>query len=362
MPPEGSATRTPRPVVALTGAMAGPARATLESDLTTDWDIRTWTAEDPEDHLATLLAAADAVVPGIDSLFVGAFFRSLRASPKLRLLQIPFAGTDWLKPDLLPARAVAAGCGGHEIPMAEYAIAALLEWEIRFRVMDPVFRAGSWEHAGSSKEPGAYHGEVHGKTLGIVGLGGIGIEAAKRARAFGMRIAGLKRTPLDPCPDYLDRVYATAREPDALHALLRESDFVLLACDLNADTHGLLGEAEFAAMKDTAVLVNVARGEVAQEEPFYAALRNGAIAGAVIDTWYRYPARGLGPGETPADPSPSALPFADLPNVIMTPHCSAHTRAADRRRLASIAANLDALARGEPLARVMVRGSDAAPA
>lgn len=349
-----------RPVVALTGAMAGPVRATLEADLTTHWDIRTWTAAEPEGRLEAILAEADAVVPGTDSLFIGTFFRGLKASRTLRLLQIPFAGTDWLKPALLPSQAVAAGCSGHEIPMAEYVIASLLEWEIGFRSMDAAFRAGSWKHAGSLKESGAFHGEIFGKTLGIVGLGGIGIEAAKRARAFGMRVIGLKRTPLDPPPDYLDHVYATAHEPGALHALLRESDYVLLACDLNDATRGLLGPAEFDAMKDTAVVVNIARGEVAQEEAFYKALESRRIAGAVIDTWYRYPARGLADGETPADPSPSAYPFTALPNVIVTPHCSAHTRAADRRRVTSIAANLDRFARSEPLDRVMVRGTDAA--
>lgn len=356
MPPE----EAPRPVLALTGAMAGPARAAIAQHLTTAWDIRAWTAEEGEAALAELLHDADAVVPGTDTLFVGAFFRALATSPRLRLLQIPFAGTDWLKAEMLPAQAVAAGCAGHEVPMAEYAIAAMLEWEIRFRVMDPAFRAGSWAHAGASPEPASYHGEIFGKTLGIVGLGAIGMETARRARAFGMRVIGAKRTPLDPLPDALDALYTAAQGRQALHALLHESDYVLLACDLNDATRGLIGADEFAAMKDTAVLINIARGEVVQEQPFYEALRDRRIAGAVIDTWYRYPARGLPPGAQPADPAPSAFPFTALDNTIVTPHCSAHTKAADRRRLASIAANLDRLARGEPLQRVMVRGAAAA--
>lgn len=353
----------PRPVLALTGAMAktvaGEGRALIEDHLTTDWDIRTWTSDDGEPALEALLADSDVVVPGVDSLFVGAFFQGVKASPKLRLLQIPFAGTDWLSPELLPAGAVAAGCGGHEVTMAEYTISALLEWEIRFRVMDPDFRSGSWTYSGTSKEPHSYHGEIWNKTIGIIGYGGIGEEIAGRAKAFSMRTMGLKRSAM-PCPPELDWLGASADDPDALMTLLTESDYVVLACDLNDQTRGMIGAAELAAMKPGAVLVNIARGEVADEAALYAALKTRDIAGAILDCWYRYPARGLAPGEVPEDPSPSSQPFLELDNVIVTPHCSAHSRQADYRRMLSIASNLDKFARGEEPDRVMVRGADAA--
>ncbi len=352
-----------RPILALTGSMAttrpGEARDQIEQRLTTDWDIRTWTAGDGEPALASLLADADVVVPGVDTLFVGAFFSGLKASPNLRMLQIPFAGTDWLSPDLLPPQAVAAGCSGHEITMAEYTIGAMLEWEIRFRVMDPDFRSGSWHFSGSSKDPTSKHGEIWNKTVGIVGYGGIGEETAKRAKAFSMRTMGLKRSPM-PRPPELDWLGSSADDPSGLMTLLRESDYIVLACDLNDATRGMIGADELAAMKDTAVVINVARGEVIQEEPFYQALKTRQIAGAIIDTWYRYPARGLAPGETPEDPSPSACPFTELENVMVTPHCSAHSNQADYRRMISIASNLDKLARGETPDRVMVRGTGVA--
>ena len=353
MPPET------KPVLALTGAIAGEGRAAIEQHLSTDWDIRSWTAGDGDDALVSLLAEADAVVPGVDTLFVGAFFAGLKASPRLRLLQIPFAGTDWLTPELLPARAIAAGCSGHEVTMAEYTLAAMLEWQIRLRVMDADFRTGSWTYSGSSKAPIAYHGEIWNKTVGIVGYGGIGVEIAKRAKAFSMRTMGLKRSKA-PCPPELDWLGASADDPNALDTLLRDSDFVVLACDLNDATRGLIGPGQFAAMKDTAVLINIARGEVVQEEAFYTALKSRDIAGAVIDTWYLYPARGLPPGERPDDPSPAHFPFLELDNVIVTPHCSAHSHEADDRRMISIAANLDRFARGEQPDRVMVKGADAA--
>jgi phosphoglycerate dehydrogenase-like enzyme len=348
-----------KPVLALTGAIAGEGRALIEQHLTTAWDICTWTPADGEDALTALLADADAVVPGTDSLFVGAFYSGLRASPNLRLLQIPFAGTDWLSPDLLPPQAVAAGCSGHEITMAEYTIAAMLEWEIRFRVMDPDFRSGSWHYSGSSKDPTSKHGEIWNKTVGIIGYGGIGEEIARRAKAFSMRTMGLKRSAM-PCPAELDWLGASVDDPGALMTLLTESDYVVLACDLNDATRGMIGPDELAAMKDTAILINVARGEVIQEEPFYQALKTRQIAGAVIDTWYLYPARGLAPGEAPQNPAPSSCPFTDLENVMVTPHCSAHSDNADYRRMISIASNLDKLARGEMPDRVMVRGTGVA--
>lgn len=353
----------PKPILALTGSLAvskaGEGRNLIEQHLTTEWDIRTWTASDGEPALEALLAEATVVVPGTDTLFVGAFFRGLKASPTLQMLQIPFAGTDWLSADLLPPQAIAAGCGGHEVTMAEYTISAMLEWEIRLRVMDPDFRSGSWHFSGTSKDPTSYHGEIWNKTVGIVGYGGIGEEIARRAKTFSMRTMGLKRSAM-PCPPELDWLGATADDPDALMTLLTESDYVVLACDLNDATRGMIGHDAFAAMKDTAVLINIARGEVVQEEPFYQALKTRQIAGAIIDTWYRYPARGLAPGETPDDPSPSAFPFTKLDNVIVTPHCSAHSHQADYRRMISIASNLDKLARGETPDRVMVRGTGVA--
>ncbi len=352
-----------RPVLALTGSLAsskpGEGRDLIEQHLTTDWDIKTWDHADGEPALEAMLAHADVVVPGVDTLFVGAFFKGLKASPALRMLQIPFAGTDWLSAELLPPQAIAAGCSGHEITMAEYTLGAMLEWEIRLRIMDPDFRSGSWQFSGSSKDPGSFHGELWNKTVGIIGYGGIGEETARRAKAFSMRTMGLKRSAAT-CPPELDWLGATADDPNALNTLLTQSDYVVLACDLNESTRGMIGPDELATMKDTAVIINVARGEVIQEEPFYHALKSKQIAGAVIDTWYRYPARGLAPGETPADPSPSAFPFTQLGNVIVTPHCSAHSRNADYRRMISIAANLDKLARGETPDRVMVRGTGVA--
>ena len=135
----------------------------------------------------------------------------------------------------------------------------------------------------------------------------------------------------------------------ALDTLLAQADFVLLALPLDGSTAGLIGDARIALMKSTAVIINVARGALIDERALYEACRDRRIGGAVIDTWYRYPAA----GETRA--APSALPFHELDNVIMTPHGSGWTEGLLPRRCRLIAQNLDRVARGEPLQNI-VRG------
>ena len=100
-------------------------------------------------------------------------------------------------------------------------------------------------------------------------------------------------------------------------------------------------------MKPTAVLINIGRAAIVDEEPLYTALKDNKLGGAALDVWWRYPAAG-----TP-DPRPSAFAFHDLPNVLMTPHCSSSTEATRDRRLAQAAGNLDRFVRGEALRNVV---------
>jgi phosphoglycerate dehydrogenase-like enzyme len=119
---------------------------------------------------------------------------------------------------------------------------------------------------------------------------------------------------------------------------------------LNAETRGLIDRRRLGLMKRSAVLINVARGEVVAEDALYEALRDRVIAGAVIDTWYVYPAAGE------PDPYPSRRPFHELPNVIMTPHASGWTDKLLGRRWRVMADNLERLAAGQELRNVVHRG------
>src|SRR5207302_11098219 len=121
--------------------------------------------------------------------------------------------------------------------------------------------------------------DLHGKTLAVIGLGNIGQNVARLARSHGMRVIGCRRTPR-PTP-FVDRLYRAAE----LHAMLAEADYLTVALPLTARTDGMLGAAEFAAMKKGAVYINVSRGNVAQENALVEALQSGHVAAAGLDVF-----------------------------------------------------------------------------
>jgi phosphoglycerate dehydrogenase-like enzyme len=131
---------------------------------------------------------------------------------------------------------------------------------------------------------------------------------------------------------------------DELDKVLPQLDYVVVAAALGPETEGLIGPAQFALMKPSAVLLNVGRGAIVQEEALYEALKSRRIRGATNDVWY-----GAYPSPAEPNPPPSRFPFHELDNLYMTPHTSGWTTGMVERRWDQIAANLDRLARGEPL-------------
>jgi phosphoglycerate dehydrogenase-like enzyme len=260
-------------------------------------------------------------------------------APRLRLLHLPGAGTDDIAFESVPAHAAVCNVYEHEIGIAEYIIAAMLQWVIGIPRMDAALRRGQWY---GSHLSGPRHDELFGKTIGIIGYGRIGREVARRARAFAMKVRACSRTPRG-ADEFVQRVDGMVRLP----ALLQESDFVVLALPLEPSTVGVIGRQQLAYMKPGAVIVNVARGALIDERALFEACRDRRIGGAVIDTWFKYPAHGDSVTE------PSNLPFRELENVIMTPHASGWTEGLRPRRSKLIAGNLDRLARGEPLVNVV---------
>ncbi len=188
-------------------------------------------------------------------------------------------------------------------------------------------RAGRW----GLWRPDAWLGaELHGSTLGILGLGQIGAAVARRAHAFGMRILYTSRSPKPEA----EAAWDAARVP--WETLLAESNFLSLHVPLTPETRGMVGEAALRRMKPTAYLVNMARGPVVQTEALVRALREGWIAGAALDV-------------TDPEPLPPEHPLYRLPNCLITPHIGSATHTT-RRRMAEVAvANLLAGLRGAPL-------------
>ena len=134
---------------------------------------------------------------------------------------------------------------------------------------------------------------------------------------------------------------------DELPAFMGSCDAVLVSLPLTANTQGLVGASAIAAMRPDAVLLNVGRGPVIDEQALYEALKNRRIGGAVIDTWYQYPTA------TQPECTPSRFDFAALDNVLMTPHMSGWTAGTVRRRQETLADNITRLSRGEPLLNVL---------
>ena len=305
--------------------------ALIPDYLETSWKIDVADHEDRHE-LARKLADSDAMISMN-------WPSDMPPAPKLKLLQLPGAGTDDIAFEAVPARAAVCNVFEHEIGIAEYVMSAMLQWVIGIPRMDAALRRGEWY---GSHLSGPRHGELFGQTLGIIGYGRIGREVATRARAFGMTVLACSRTPGSG-----DGLVPQVEPMAQLDALLAKADFVLLALPLDSSTAGLIGARELAKMKPGAFIINVARGALINEKALYEACRDRRIAGAAIDTWYRYPAQGQARGE------PSSLPFRELDNVIMTPHGSGWTEGLAPRRCRLIARNLDCLARGEPLLNVV---------
>jgi len=272
----------------------------------------------------------------IDVLVSMAFTREMAAAaPRLRLVQVPGAGLDRIDRGALAPGTALANAYGHDVGIAEYVIGAMLTVTRTFCRVDADLRRGRWDSVWSGA-PVPLWPELAGKTLGIIGYGRIGQAVARRALAFDMDVLAIRRDASRPDPHRL----AFLRGPAALDEVLGRADYLALTLALTPDTRGLIGAPQLARLRPTAVLVNVARGEVVDEDALYDALHRRVIAGAALDVWYRYPS-----GEAPTHPG--HRPFHELPNVLMTPHVSGWTEGMMDARAGVIAENIHRTARGE---------------
>jgi phosphoglycerate dehydrogenase-like enzyme len=291
---------------------------------------------DPQEILRLPQAAAEA-----DILVSNHWRAEYPPAPRIRLVQSVATGVELFDLAALPQGAAVCNSFGHETAIAEYVVMVWLAVHHRLFEISGEFRKdGSWRS--SWVESGAPHGEVRGSTLGIVGYGRVGREVARRAVPFGARILAANRTLREPEPG-VERVYPMAE----LDHMLPECDTVALCTALGPETAGLIDAHRLALMKPTAFLINIARGQIADEDALYAALRDGRIGGAALDVWWQYP--------TAAEPRRrgSRHPFHELPNVIVTPHNSGWTTGMVRRRWDEVAENLRRFAAGEELINIV---------
>jgi phosphoglycerate dehydrogenase-like enzyme len=296
------------------------------------------------DRLRHLLDLGDMIVPVFDDCPAeerAAVFSQATAmvtnkygageppAPRLKLLQSPSAGMENIDPSRLPPGCAVRSIGGHEVPMAEYALCAMLDWRIGYRALASTVVDGRWTQREWIKGP--THGEVFGTTVGLVGFGRVAQEISRRAAGFGMRRLALSRWSSGvPAASLVDGHF----HMEEWARFLPECDFIVVTVPLDDSTRGLVDRGWFAAMKPDAVLINQARGPIVEEAALFEALQERRIGGAVIDVWYNYPV-----DEIQRVPL-GTLPFETLDNLVITPHGSGRTPAMFERRWTEIARNV----------------------
>ncbi|MET0186343.1 MAG: 2-hydroxyacid dehydrogenase [Achromobacter sp.] len=257
-----------------------------------------------------------------------------------RLLQVPGAGCEQIALPALPGGCAVANVHGHEVPIAEFTLHAILEHVLQPWKYPAVLDADAWSRSYAGR---ALHQEAAGSTLTLVGFGHIGREVARRARAMDMRIVAVTRGGNLGAEAGVDESVMVTQ----LHTVLPRTDVLVLCCPLTDETRGLIGREALALLPEGALLINVARAEVADEAALFDALESGRLGRAALDVWYRYPQADGVPV------TPSRLPFHTLRNVRATPHISAMTPGLLARRYAFIASNIERLAQGKPLLNVV---------
>ena len=273
-------------------------------------------------------------------VIVGVKFNASLPLPRhLSLFHAPAAGTDAIDLDLLPASAALCNCFGHEAAIAEYVMTALLLRHVPLAAADADLRAQRWTYWAGRLT--GLRTELGGQTIGLLGFGHIAKAIAARAKAFGMGVHVANRSAVSS--PLVDRYFSLAE----MQSFMGSADALVVSLPLAEQTRGLIGQAELAAMRPEAVILNVGRGPVIEEQALFDALAERRIGGAIIDTWYQYPT------PTQAECAPSSLDFASLPNVVMTPHMSGWTTGTVLRRQHTMADNIARLAEGRSLLNVV---------
>jgi phosphoglycerate dehydrogenase-like enzyme len=272
-----------------------------------------------------------------DVLFAVRFSpEDFRAAKQLQWLHLSSAGaTHVLFPEMIESDVIVTNSRGlYGIPIAEHVLGMMI---ILARKLHDAYRfqlEGKWPRREMFARYPTFS-ELHGQTVGIIGLGDIGLAVAERTKALGMRVIATKRKveAVPPCVDALLR-------PEGLPQLLQESAFVVIAAPLTPETQGLIGEQELRLMKPSAYIFNVGRGAIIQEAVLVRALKEGWIAGAGLDV-------------TEVEPPPTDSELFRLPNVILTPHYSGLRSNYWKHALAIFTSNLKRFLRGEPLEKVV---------
>lgn len=269
----------------------------------TSWEIVASSSDQPlnAEELVPLVSDIDGMIVGLDQVTAAV----LEAAPRLRVVAKHGIGVDTI--DVAAATRlgiwVTNAPGGSEQSVAELTLGLILALVRNLVEHDRLVRAGQWKRLSGF--------ELGGKTLGLIGLGHIGREVVKRARAFGMTVIAYDVAP--------DAEFAQTHDVELLplDQVLRRADIVSLHCPLTSETRELIGERALATMKPGSYLINTARGELVNETALAQAITSGHLRGAGLDVFNAEP--------------PAGSPLLSLPQVVLSPHCGASTQEAAER-------------------------------
>lgn len=313
-----------KPLVVVLDALAPRTRARFEALCPGDYRLLIAT-ERSIAHQTSLLAQAHHAITGQ----VAVSSEMLRAAPRLRLVHKWGVGIDNI--DLQAAQvlgiAVARLAGGNAVPVAEYTLGLMISTLRHIAWAHDALKAGHWSGGALAHDSLM----LHGRTLGIVGCGAVGQQVARLARAFGCQLLYTQRTRLNAALESeLSIRYCT------LDTLLAESDVVSLHCPLTDATRSLINTRAFERMKPSAVLINVARGGVVDEQALVQALSSRRILAAASDVFV-------------TEPLPEDSPLRKLDNLVLSPHIAAVSTDNMEPTVRRMFANIARIDRGEPL-------------
>ncbi|MHC1570898.1 MAG: phosphoglycerate dehydrogenase [Methermicoccaceae archaeon] len=275
-----------------------------------------------EDELCDIIGKYDALVVRSGTKVTQ---RVIEAAPRLKIIGRAGVGVDNIDVEAATRRGIVVvnAPEGNTISAAEHTVAMMLSLARNIPQAHASVKRGEWKRK-------AFMGsEVHGKTIGIIGLGRIGAEVAKRCNGFQMSVLGY-----DPFISK-ERAEELGVRLVSLDELIETSDFITVHTPLTKDTHNLIDRDEFSKMKKSARVINCARGGIISEKALYEALSEGRIAGAALDVYEKEP--------------PEKSPLLTLDNIVLTPHLGASTQEAQVSVAVSVAADIAEFLMGRPV-------------
>ncbi len=283
---------------------------------------------DPHDASALNQALAKAEV----AILSGDLDERHTGAPHLKWVHCDHAGlTKSARPEVFSRDLIVTGSAGRSAPaLAEHAMMFLLALNGNLMGFQEAQRHHQWRGVPGIDSLRA----LHGRTLGIIGMGHTGTELAARAKAFGLKVLAYRRSDVPP-PAGVDRVFSADKGED-LGPILDVADFIVLAVNLSDATHHLIGAAEIARMKRGVIIINMARGGVMDETALLDGLKSGHIAGAGLDVFQ-------------SEPLPADSPLWDAPNLLITPHFTPPLPDRSGRSLEMIIENLGRYRQGLPM-------------